>query len=70
MHAVPIAGQPLSLRTPQSHRLYFASPVIYARMSSQAPDELKRLQAGVRELGLSLPDDRLKQLLAYQTELL
>lgn len=39
-------------------------------MSSPASDELKRLQGGVRELGLALPDDRLAQLMVYQAELL
>lgn len=40
------------------------------RMSSPAPEELTRLRAGAHELGLTLSDNQLLQLMAYQAELL
>lgn len=39
-------------------------------MTTTASEEWVRLRAGVQELGLSLPDETLRQLLAYQAELL
>jgi 16S rRNA (guanine527-N7)-methyltransferase len=39
-------------------------------MTAPVPEELSRLRAGVRELGLTLTDEKLVQLMVYQTELI